>query len=227
MVEGIDALGRHHHSTALGPVLANVLHRLRSGSGFADAMSANSAVFAALLVASVRSAGETSDPPVALARYAGFAGQKGSVKDRIVSAAIYPLDIAAIAAVGAAVLGFLALYVIPRFVSVYESMQRELPLSAQVLLFWGRLVREHGLLLLFIGVGSIAAVAIVFRVASVQARFAQNIARAGILGQLIQQFHLARLYRTLPMRLAGGIPLVTAMAMADTFAIQELKCSYK
>ena len=56
-------------------------------------------------------------------------------------ALLYP---AAVVAVGFGVLMFMLFFVIPRFAVVFESLQ-SLPATAQALLWWARLVREHGM----------------------------------------------------------------------------------
>ena len=110
---------------------------------FSQATAAFPGVFPPLYVATMKAAERTGDVPEALGRYIAYAEELERVKKKIVSASIYP---AIVLAVGVLVLGFLMLYVVPRFARVYEDMAGSLPFFSKVLLAFGSFVGANALL---------------------------------------------------------------------------------
>ena len=72
-----------------------------------------------LLVATVRASERTGDLQEALKRYADYVQRIDALRRKVVSASIYP---ALLATTGVLVLGFLMLYVVPRFSLIYEEI---------------------------------------------------------------------------------------------------------
>lgn len=191
--------------------LARLSAELSGGSTLAQALGSLAGT-PVLLVELVRAAERTSDLPAALTEYVEYVRRTGEIKHRITAAAIYPV---LLLAVGAAVLIFLLLYVMPRFAGVYSGLQGPLPLGVQVVLAWSAWTKAAGiwLWLAVLALGILIAWAIA-HAPTRQAVLAWGLARTRW-WRHYEQFHLARLYRTLGMLLAGGIPFPQAMRLSQ------------
>jgi general secretion pathway protein F len=110
------------------------------GPAFSAALARQPGVFPPLYVGIVRAAEGTSDLPHALSRYIDYQTRLETVRNRLVSAAIYP---AILLVVGCGVTVFLMGYVVPRFAGVYQGSGRSLPWLSQLLLDWGQFVGQH------------------------------------------------------------------------------------
>lgn len=75
----------------------------------------------------------TSDLPQTLTRFLEHQQRVSEVRHRLSSTAIYPL---LLIGVGGLVMGFVLLYVMPRFARVFEGMSGELPWSARAMVTW-------------------------------------------------------------------------------------------
>ena len=128
-------------------------------------MQAQPDVFPELLVATVASAEGSGQLPQALRRYQHYELRIENIRKKVVGALLYP---AAVVAVGFGVLMFMLFFVIPRFAVVFESLQ-SLPATAQALLWWARLVREHGMALGAGIAGVIVAAVLALRTARIRA----------------------------------------------------------
>jgi general secretion pathway protein F len=191
--------------------LARLSAELSGGSTLAQALGSLAGT-PALLVELVRASERTSDLPAALTEYVEYVRRTGEIKHRITAAAIYPV---LLLAVGAAVLAFLLLYVMPRFAGVYAGLQGPLPLGVQVVLAWSAWTKAAGAWLW----AGVLALALGVAGAATHAPTRQS-ALAWVLARTrwwrhYEQFHLARLYRTLGMLLAGGIPFPQAMRLSQ------------
>jgi general secretion pathway protein F len=209
VIESLNALAAQAESETR-TTLEGLVASLRKGDTLSDALTLSGAA-SPLFISLIRASEHTSDLAAALRRYLDYARQIDEVKQRVVSASIYP---ALLAGVGSLVMIFLLAWVVPRFATIFESMQGELPWTARLLMHWGRLVADHGGLML-LGFLSLAAGGFfLFSQARVRGGVYARVLAWGRLGAWLQRFHFARLYRTIGMLLSGGIPLVRAIDMA-------------
>jgi general secretion pathway protein F len=110
---------------------------------------------------------------------------------------------------------FLLFYVVPRFSRIYEERSADLPMFSKVLLAWGQAVEGHGLLVLVVLLGLVAAAVYALRLPQVRAAAGDVLWRLPAVGERLKVYQLARFYRTTGMLLRGGIPLVSALRMGQ------------
>jgi general secretion pathway protein F len=220
LVEALQTLAEKEAAGERSQVLAAIVEALHRGEPFSQALAGLPQVFSPLYVATVKAAERTGAIAEALARYVAYQEELERVKKKVVSASIYP---AILLVVGALVLGFLMLYVVPRFAGVYEDMAGTLPFFSQVLLAFGRFVGQH---MAFIALAAFAFVFLLLWAFSNPAfRSALNRrlwALPGI-GSRMKVYQLARLYRTTGMLLRAGIPAVRALDMVQDLLPAHLR----
>jgi general secretion pathway protein F len=79
---------------------------------------------------------------------------------------------------------------------------------------WGRLVHDHGLLVIAV-VGAVGlAAAKLFTRPALRAALGRRLAAIPVIGRQMRLYQLARLYRTVGMLLRGGLPAVTSFDMS-------------
>jgi general secretion pathway protein F len=126
LVEAFEALLEKEASPVSRGVLERLTADLREGLRFSAALARQPSVFPALYVGIVRAAEGTSDLPRALSRYIDYQTRLDTVRNRMLSAAIYP---AILLIVGGGVTFFLMGYVVPRFAGVYQGSGRSLAVA--------------------------------------------------------------------------------------------------
>jgi len=209
IIEALRSLSsRANGQSAL--VLENVLQSLHAGLGFADAIAQTDA-FPEFYIAVVRASEHSSDLPAALERYLEYATRMDEVRQKLISASVYP---ALLICAGGAAMTFLLLYVVPRFSGIYDGMHGELPWTATVMMRWGHLVRGHAVETMIVIVGIIGLVIGAMTHPSFKKALVSLVLKQRQVSAWINQFHLARLFRTLGTLLDGGIPLAQALSMA-------------
>ena len=211
IVEGLEALVEREGGARLRGVLERLLAGLREGKRFSSLLAGQPDVFPPLYVGIVRAAEGTSDLPRSLQRYVDYQARIDTVRNKLVSAAIYP---SILLAVGGGVSAFLISYVVPRFATIYEGTGRSLPWMSQMLLNWGQFASAHGLPLLIAAVVLAAGGFMGVRAAIARAGLVGLLGRIPLLGAHLRIYQLSRLYLTLGMLLEGGIPIVSAMETA-------------
>lgn len=217
----VEALGTLQSAAASRrqPVVDGLLVRLRAGEPLSAAMAAEP-VFATLLVSLVRASEWTSDLPAALSRYLEHEQRVRELRHRISAVAIYPL---LLIGVGALVLLFLLLYVMPRFARVFEGMRGDLPWSAQAMVGWAHWLGGRGPWVLALCVALASALAVALLTPAVRLRLLQATADWGPLRERLRTYFLARWYRATGMLVEGGIPLPQALGLANALLPPSLR----
>lgn len=210
--EALEALLEKESNPVVRSILERMMAGLREGKRYSGVLAEQPEVFPALYVGMVKAAEGTSDLPRTLARFIEYRQQIDVVRNKVVSAAIYP---AILLLVGGGVSFFLILYVVPRFADVYQGAGHSLPWMSKLLLQWGMFFSQHtSTLLLAMGVllgGGFFSLRRLLRGNGL----GSLLARLPGVGERVRIYELSRLYLTLGMLSEGGIPIVTAMQMVD------------
>lgn len=199
-------------------VLATVHKSLGEGLPFSGALETATGSFPVLLVATVRSAERTGDLPAALKRYLAYQTQITAVRDRMISAAVYP---ALLSIVGFLVIVFLMVYVVPRFSLVYEEVGAErLPLLSRWLMNWGVYLSQHSGQVMLMAAAMLAAIVVAASLPSSRARLMRQLWSLPRVGEYLKIYQLAQFTRTIAMLLRGGIPLLRSLDMTAALLSQ-------
>jgi len=208
IVEGLEALLEKEADERTRSVLQRLLAGLREGKRFSGVLAEQPHLFPPLYVGIVRAAEGTSDLPRSLARFISYQERVDAVRNKIISAAIYPVILLL---VGGGVSFFLIGYVVPRFADVYKGTGRSLPWMSQLLLNWGTFASANAREVM-VGVAlALALIVLAVRRAIAQGGLMRLLGRIPGVGERMHIYELSRLYLTLGMLLEGGIPIVPAL----------------
>jgi general secretion pathway protein F len=220
IVEALEALLEKNASAAMSSMLNRLLTCLRDGKRFSDALAEQPELFSPLYIGIVKASEGTGDLPQSLSRYVDYQQRVDVVRNKIVSAAIYPMILLL---VGGGVSSFLIGYVVPRFAEVYQGAGRDLPWMSALLLSWGEFAGAHTSQLL---IGLVITLIVGF--ASLRYFFSHGgLARLlnviPAIGARARVYELSRLYLTMGMLLEGGITIVATLDTVQDMVSANIK----
>ena len=210
LIDALESLAEKENAPQARKTLSELVRLLYEGKSFSQALAQLSAVFPPLYVALVQSSEKTGAVGDALGRYVSYRQRMDEVRQKIVSASIYPL---LLLVVGSGVVLFLMGYVVPRFSLVFEGLGENLPWLSQMLMSAGMFLHAHQGEFFGAVVASIVAVTFLQRRPAFRQAVGRMIEKLPAVHKRIVMYELARFYRSLGILLQGGIPLVTAMGM--------------
>ncbi|EJN03268.1 type II secretion system F family protein [Herbaspirillum sp. YR522] len=208
IVETLEALHEKEENAGARAILGRLLQALQEGKRFSAALGEQPAIFSTLYAGIVQAAEGTSSLPQSLARYVDYQQRIDGVRNKIVSALIYPVILLL---VGGGVTLFLIGYVVPQFAEVYQGAGRSLPWLSQMLLDAGRVMTRHAQLAIAAVLLSLLGAGAALHQAITSGWLLKRAGRLPGFGQRLHVYTLSRLYLTLGMLLEGGIPVVTAL----------------
>jgi len=208
LYEALQTLKEKEGDAAVAAVLARLCVALSEGQTLAQAMRVEPEAFTTLLVASIEAAQRTGQLTQALRQHAAYLAWVQGLRDKLVGAAIYPVIL-----IGASllVIGFLTVFVVPRFAEIYDGMGGELPWLSGLLLQLGRALGEHPVQALM-GLVVVLALAVwAARLPATRQWVGARLWQAPVVGERLRLIELASLYRTLGLLLQAGVPVVSAL----------------
>ncbi|MEO1527318.1 MAG: type II secretion system F family protein [Planctomycetota bacterium] len=192
--------------------VVSIRDRVSSGTNLADAMSEENGVFDQMIVGMVRVGEHTGNLDEVCEQIAEFRERSGELKDRVVSALLYP---AMILAVSLAVTIFLMTVVVPMLLENLVQLGRPLPTPTLILKWISDTLLNYGLYgLVSVATGIVLAAAFCSTPAGRNRVDAWAI-RTPVVGDLIRKQSLSRMTLIVSTLLRSGVELVEALKIAE------------
>jgi type IV pilus assembly protein PilC len=214
LVRSLEIVGRQTRIPAWRLIITDVAARIRTGASFSEGLGAYPAVFDRLYVNMIKAGEAAGALDVVLGRLASFMEKTHRIRARLQAAMTYP---AIVTLVATGIVWLLLVFVVPKFEDIFASLLRGQPLPAitQSLLTASLLIKNHALA----GCGSIVVFAVavnrVGRSNQGQRIGHRLVIRFPVVGRVAGRAAVARFCRTLGTLLTAGVPLLTALKVAE------------
>ncbi len=119
LVESLKILEKQYKNKKYKRILTSIIYDLTMGENFSEALLKQNVAFPKLLINMVKTAEMTGELPEVLDDQAEYYTQVEKIRKQMISAMLYPA-IVLTASIGVAT--FIMLYVVPKFVEIYDSM---------------------------------------------------------------------------------------------------------
>ena len=131
ILDALSVVAEENASKKMQEVLGDMQRRLRAGSSFGDAISAQTKVFPGYYIAVVRAAELTGHLDDALEELSGYMEREVAAQRELKSALTYPVIVMCLAIVAVVIM---SAYVLPKFQDFYKGLGAKLPLPTRMLL---------------------------------------------------------------------------------------------
>lgn len=208
LVSALDALLTQIHSAGLKKTIARIKGAVVEGSSFANALGKHSKIFSPIYVNMVNAGESSGTLEIVLERLADITEKQEALKNRMITAMIYPLLIMLISAL---ILSFLLIFVTPKIMSMFDSLRQDLPLPTQVLIGISELFQSYWWVLVIL----IIALLFGLRQLANNVKGRQWLDKTSlslpIAGSLVRKLAVSRFARTLGSLLDNGVSMLPAM----------------
>jgi len=212
LIEAVETLAERQTERHELSLLEKLIRHMYEGQAFSRSLQNYPDTFPELFVATVSASEQTGEMVDALQRYLRYQEQVSLVRNKIISASLYP---AMLLLVGTSVGLFLLCYLVPRFSHVYEGLDTHLPLASRLLMQWGALASAHSLAVALGLAGVIGATVLGARQPQVQQSVMNWLQSNRWIGEQVRLMQLSRFYRSLGLLLRGGIPVIKGLQMTQ------------
>jgi type IV pilus assembly protein PilC len=211
ILKSLDLLGERAAAQRLRPIISDVRQRVRDGALLSDALAAQGS-FPPVYVTAISAGERSGNLSGVLDQYISYLRVSTGFKRQLITALIYPSIL-----VGAVVLvmSYMVTYAMPKFAALYRDLNVPLPRITEVVLGLAAPLRDYFLIFAVIAVVAFALIKFWTRTARGALIIDSLKPRIWFFGDIWLKAQIAQFVRTLSTLLAGGTPLVTALATSS------------
>src|SRR5882724_4737818 len=210
LLRSLNVLAKQERDAVLKRTIDKLADGVQGGNTFSDALSLHPLIFNDLYVNMVK-AGELGGVlEVVLNRLAEFQEKAAKIKGKVKSAMIYP---AIVMSMAVAIMGFLLVFIVPKFEAIFHDMLGDKPLPAitTFVINVSKFVQNDWLVL----IGGIVAVSAAYkflgRTSGGKFLIDRFKLRVPLFGDLIRKTAISRFSRTLGTLVTSGVPILQAL----------------
>jgi type IV pilus assembly protein PilC len=210
LLRSLNVLAKQERDKVMKRTIDKLADSVQSGSTFSDALALHPKIFNDLFVNMVK-AGEVGGVlELVLTRLSEFQEKAAKIKNKIISAMVYPIIVMTMAL---GILCFLLVFIVPRFEVIFHDLlgDKPLPPVTQFVIGFSGLMQNHGVILL----GIIVAIGFLYNLLGRTRRGRLVIdnfkLRMPLFGNLNRKTAISRFARTLGTLVTSGVPILQAL----------------
>jgi len=210
LLRGLSVLGKQEKNRVMAGTINHLADAVAGGSTFSESLGQHPKIFDKLYINMVK-AGELGGVlELVLIRLAEYQEKAQKLKNRIVSAMVYPIIVIVIAV---AILVFLMAVIVPRFEKIFQEMLGDKPLPAitQVVIGISRWVQSQWLIVLIIGAVLYASWKAFSMTKNGRVMIDRMKLRMPVFGPVQLKSSISRFTRTLGTLVTSGVPILQAL----------------
>jgi type IV pilus assembly protein PilC len=210
LLRSLNVLAKQERDKLMKKTTDKLADSVQSGSTFSDALALHPKIFNDLYVNMVK-AGEVGGVlELVLTRLSEFQEKAAKIKNKIISAMVYPIIVMTMAL---GILCFLMIFIVPRFQVIFQDLlgDKPLPPVTQFVIGFSGFMQHHGLILL----GIIVAIGFLYNLVGRTRRgrliIDNSKLRMPLFGNLNRKTAISRFARTLGTLVTSGVPILQAL----------------
>jgi len=213
LTKGLEALAKQTKNLRFQKIIFNISSDINKGGTLADGLKKYPAIFNNLFV-NIVAAGETSGTLEKSLKYLHSQLKKEhQLTSKIRGAMLYPMVIfISMSVIGTGVM----IYVIPKFITIFQDVQIELPIMTRLLIKFNGFILAHGLAVLIVSLITIAVFIKLIRTKTGKKYLDSFLLKIPIISMIIKKINLARFSRTMSTLLNTDIKIVESFKITSS-----------
>ena len=211
LVESLSLIRAQTKSKQKCKVLEKVIEDVNNGQYLAASLRKHRHMFNDFAVNIIRVGEESGILSQNLAYLADELKKKDDLRRKVVGAMLYPLVIT-LATFG--ITGLLTVYIFPKILPIFSSLNVVLPLSTRILIAVSNFLSAYGILSIFVSVLiGIGFAVLKFKSEKIQLYFDKFILALPLFGNIVRSYNLSNFCRTLGLLIKSGVQISNSLVM--------------
>ena len=216
IIETLNMLADQTENQKMQKALYEVKADVEKGESFADALSKHKKVFPELLIQMARAGEASGSLDTSMERMAIQFEKTAKTQALVKKAMIYPIVVALVAV---AVIVVMLVFVIPRYMDMFEELGTELPAITLAVVAMSNFIKNFWYIIVPVIIGVVMAVKSYAATSSGKHLFGKIQLKIPAIRNLVVKSACSQMARTLSTLLAAGVPLVEAVdIVAETMS---------
>ncbi|KKS23143.1 MAG: Type II secretion system protein [Candidatus Nomurabacteria bacterium GW2011_GWC2_41_8] len=212
LYRALSVLKKQTKNPKLNKILTSLSADINSGETFSSALLKFPEVFSKLFISMVRAGEESGNLAGALSDIGMNLEKSNSLTKKIRGALIYPgVIMSAMVVIGVLMFAF----VVPTLANTFKELGVKLPLSTQILVFFGNFFSNNLILTFVIILSAAFGLYLIFR-AKFMAKYIDFVMmKIPVIGNLTRELNTARTARTMSSLLLSGVSITRAVEITE------------
>lgn len=210
--EALGMTARQSERRSLRHVMSTVRSRVMEGHSLAAGLNTFPSVFTNMYTATVAAGEQSGHLDAVLDRLADYTESRQEIQQKMNSALVYPVILII---VSVAIVAGLLVFIVPKIVRVFESMNREVPPLTQFMINVSDFLSAYGLYVLLGLVVAYILFKQILKIHKWKYRWHKFMLKLPIVKKLVRSANTARFARTLSILASSGVPILDAMAISS------------
>jgi general secretion pathway protein F len=194
----------------LKTITQELLKDVRGGKSFSEALAQHPRVFNRLYINMVKAGEAGGVMDVVLERLVDFLERSQELKSTVFNAMIYPIVLISVMGL---VVSIMLIFVVPKFVEIFDSMGMELPLPTKILLAVSMVIKNYWWLILGLSLAGYFWFNNYTKSENGRLAWDGLTLKLALIKDLILKIEVARFSRTLGTLIISGVPLLQALTI--------------
>ncbi|MBO0423632.1 type II secretion system F family protein [Enterococcus plantarum] len=218
-----EMLAEQEQNKNFKKILTEICEEIQGGDALSTCYSKHPNAFPSMLISIVRAAEMSGTLDATLLRMSTYYEKKAKARGGVITAMIYPIIMLVLSlCVGI----FLIVSIVPMFVTVFESLDAELPAITKITIGLSGFLQTKGWVLLVVIAIVVIAFKLMMRNAELKFKWHSLTLRMPVFGELIQKSNLNMMLSTLSTLLESSVSISKALGMSadavDNLYIKQL-----
>lgn len=214
IIQTLNMLAEQTENVKLQKALYAVRADVEKGESFADSLAQHDNVFPELLIQMARAGEASGSLETAMERMAIQFEKSAKTQALVKKAMIYPIVVACVAV---AVVIVMLVFVIPRYMDMFEELGTELPGITKAVVAMSNFIQNYWYIIVPIIIAAVFAIRTFAKTNSGKHLFGKLALKIPAIKNLVVKSASSQMARTLSTLLTAGVPLVEAVdIVADT-----------
>ena len=221
LVDSLKILSRQYKNKSYKYIFKSMIYDLSMGDSFSVALEKQGKAFPRLLINMIKTSEMTGELPEALDDMANYYTETNKTKKQMVTAMMYPMIVLF---VSVCVIIFIMVYVIPKFVAIYESLDPSaIPAFTKVIIGISNFLQTRGIVLAISIVLVVIVLVILYRnVKMVRATFQWIAMHLPVFGNVIIYNEVTMFTKTFSSLLSHNVFITDSMEILNKITNNEI-----
>ena len=210
--EALGMTAKQSERRTVRHVMSAVRSRVLEGHSLASGLQTYPSVFTNMYTATVAAGEQSGHLDAVLDRLADYTESRQEIQQKMSSALIYPVILVI---VSLAIVAGLLVFIVPKIVRVFESMNKEVPPLTQIMINISDFLSAYGLYLVAGLVIAFFLLKQLLKIPSWKFRWHKFMLKIPLVKKLVRSANTGRFARTLSILASSGVPILDAMAISS------------
>jgi MSHA biogenesis protein MshG len=211
IIDGLESIAEQESNPRLRGVITDIAHSIGGGSTVTEALGPHRELFGDVYVETLRAAETSGNMIEVLNQLSSMLERQYEINKQVRGALMYPMCV--ITALSLALV-FLLMFAVPRFVSMFEARNMELPLPTQIVLAFSHFTQSYWYLLLAGLIGGAFIIRHGWREPHWRCRIDRWLHRVPFLRDVLRGLAISRFAHVFGICMRSGLGLIEALEMS-------------